>query len=176
MVWIKLASLKSSSGENTTPHFLHLCKESGWKRAGCWCRRQKRKRAFLGSPQVEIANGCALGGRRGLARPAIEPPLPMPQAINRHKGCLSDESCSCFSSSVHRLHVMDFRQPRYRNICKPASQGALTPHKQDGLGQSAATGFSSLRSQPPPSLGTAKHASHWMQSKIFYKSGFLSLK
>ena len=69
-------------------------------------RGQKRKRAFLGSPQVEIATGgSALGGRRGLARPAIElSSLPMPQAINRHKGCLSDEFVSSFlSMSISRM-------------------------------------------------------------------------
>ena len=133
------------------PHiFCISVKSRDEKGRGAGVGGKKRKRAFLGSPQVEIASGCALGGRRGLARPAIEPPLPMPQAINRHKGCLSDESCSCFSSSVHRLHVVDFRQLRYRNICKPASQGALTPHKQDGSGQSAATNFlkKSATSQP----------------------------
>ena len=143
------------------PHFCisEKCRD---EKGRCRGRGQKKEAGIPGLSTGRNSQWLdgALGGRRGLARPAIEPPLPMPQAINRHKGCLSDESCSCFSSSVHRLHVVDFRQPRYRNICKPASQGALTPHKQDGLGQSAATGFSSLRSQPPPSLGTAKHASH----------------
>ena len=74
------------------PHIFASLKSVGMKKGGAGVGGKKRKRAFLGSPQVEIASGCALGGRRGLARPAIEPPLPMPQAINRHKGCLSDES------------------------------------------------------------------------------------
>ena len=101
---------------------------------GCWCRRQKRKRAFLGSPQVEIANGCALGGRRGLARPAIEPPLPMPQAINRHKGCLSDESCSWFFSFSASSPRNGFQTTKIHEYLQASQPGGTHPPQAGWLG------------------------------------------
>ena len=125
-------------------------KSVGMKKGGV-SRGQKRKRAFLGSPQVEIASGCALvGGRRGLARPAIEPSLPMPQAINRHKGCLSDESflvfflqyifSMCWISDNRNTGISSSQQARGHS--PPTSRmapGNLQPQV-------------SLRSQPPPIL------------------------
>ena len=156
IVWIQLASLTTYFCREYSPAFLHLCKSVGMKksRAG---QGQKRKRAFLGSPQVEIAGAVAVhqGGRRGLARPAIEPntSLPMPQAINRHKGCLSDEFVSsCLSMSIpHERWV----QEKKRNICNP---GGSHPPQAGWLG--AICSHQLLLSQPPPNLGSAQPAGH----------------
>ena len=147
------------------PHIFASLKSVGMKKGGAGVGGKKRKRAFLGSPQVEIASGCALGGRRGLARPAIEPPLPMPQAINRHKGCLSDESWICFfllQCILCIVHWISDKQNTVISASQPA-RGHSPPTSRMARGNPQPQ--ASWRSQPPPSLGTAsaRPACHWIQ-------------
>ena len=147
-------------GENTAavlqPHiFASLKKRGEEKRPGY------KKEA--GIPGLSTGRNSqwldgALGGRRGLARPAIEPPLPMPRAINRHNGCLSDESSSSsFPPPVHLILVMDLRQAmeieKYEQASQPA-RGHSPPTSRMAWGNPQPQ--ASSRSQPPPSLCTVE--------------------